>query len=93
MSIIFVFIAINVQSKISFSKKNNLPTFFQFYFYFYGRLDQKVDFIFIFISPPRLNFFEKFPVKQTIKKCWPYSEFGKTVPLKMYYLYQNILLC
>jgi len=26
-----------------------MPTFFQFYFYFYGRLDQKVDFNFIFI--------------------------------------------
>lgn len=66
-------------------------TDFQFYFYFFCRLYQKVDFIFIFILTPRLNFFEKNPVKQTIKKCWPNNTKGanRYSILKILIIYDN----
>ena len=30
--------------------------------------------LFLFLFIPPTHFFEKFPVKQTIKKCWPDSK-------------------
>ena len=47
---------------------------FCFYFYFFARPCIFSSFIFIFIYPPRLNFFWKFPVKHLIKKNWPYGD-------------------
>ena len=50
---------------------------FCFYFYFFARPCKFCSFIFIFIYPPRLNFFWKFPVKHLIKKNWPYRYFPR----------------
>ena len=58
-------------SKINFSKNKNIPTFFSFIFIYSVDSTKKwILFLFLF-SPPDLIFFEKFPVNQTIKKCWP----------------------